>query len=45
MLIYWKHTYYNGNTEASIVVSKENGLKANADRTKYMIICRDQNAG
>jgi len=33
------------NREASIVSSKEKGLEVNADKTKYMIISRDQNAG
>jgi len=33
------------NTEALVVVSKENGLEVNADKTKYMAMSRDQNAG
>ena len=33
------------NTEALAVGSKENGLKVNADKTKYMVMSRDQNAG
>jgi len=33
------------NTEAFLVGSKENGLEVNADKTKYMVISRDQNAG
>ena len=33
------------NGGALIVVSKEIGLKVNADKTKYMVMCRDQNAG
>jgi preprotein translocase subunit YajC len=32
-------------TEALVVVSKENGLEVNADKTKYMVMSRDQNAG
>jgi hypothetical protein len=32
------------NTEALVVASKENGLEVNADKTKYMVISRDQNA-
>ena len=32
------------NTEALIVDSKEIGLEVNADKTKYMIMSRDQNA-
>ena len=33
------------NAEAFIVVTKETGLEVNADKTKYMIMSRDQNAG
>jgi len=33
------------NAEASKVASKEIGLEVNADKTKYMIMFRDQNAG
>ena len=32
------------NTEALVVATKEIGLEVNADKTKYMIMCRDQNA-
>ena len=28
-----------------VVASKENGLKVNADKTKYMVMSRDQSAG
>jgi hypothetical protein len=31
------------NTEALVVASKENGIEVNADKTKYMIMSRDQN--
>ena len=31
--------------EALIVASKENVLEVNADKTKYMVMSRDQNAG
>jgi hypothetical protein len=34
-----------GNTEALIVASKEIGLEVNADKTKYMVMSRDQNVG
>ena len=33
------------NTEALVVVSKKIGLEVNADKTKYMVMSRDQNAG
>jgi len=33
------------NAEALVVVSKQSGLEVNADKTKYMIMHRDQNAG
>jgi hypothetical protein len=33
------------NTEALVVVSKETGLEINADKTKYLVMSRDQNAG
>jgi len=35
----------NENAEAFVVASKETGLEVNADKTKYMIMSRDQNAG
>ena len=31
-------------TEALLVGSKGVGLEVNADKTKYMVMCRDQNA-
>ena len=33
------------NTEALIVSSKKIGLEVNVDKTKYMVMSRDQNAG
>ena len=33
------------NVEALVVAAKEIGLEINADKTKYMIMSRDQNAG
>jgi hypothetical protein len=33
------------NTEALVVASKETGLEVNVDKTKYMVMSRDQNAG
>ena len=33
------------NTEALLVGSREIGLEVSADKTKYMVMSRDQNAG
>jgi hypothetical protein len=33
------------NTEALVVVGKEIGLDVNAEKTKYMVISGNQNAG
>jgi hypothetical protein len=33
------------NTEAVVVVSKEIGLEVNAEKTKYVVMSRNQNAG
>ena len=33
------------NADALVVVSKENGPEVNANKTKYMVMSRDQNAG
>jgi hypothetical protein len=33
------------NTEALLIASKEIGSEVNAEKTKYMVMCRDQNAG
>ena len=33
------------NAEAFVVASKETGLEVNADKTKYMVMSRDQNVG
>jgi len=33
------------NVEAFVVATKEIGLEVNADKTKYVIMSRDQNAG
>jgi hypothetical protein len=32
------------NTEALVIASKEIGLEVNAEKTKYMVMSRDQNA-
>jgi hypothetical protein len=33
------------NTEALVVATKETGLEVNADKTKYIVMSRDRNAG
>jgi len=33
------------NVEALVVATKEIGLQVNADKTKYMVMSRDRNAG
>jgi hypothetical protein len=33
------------NTEALFITTKEIGLEVNAEKTKYMVMSRDQNAG
>jgi len=33
------------NAEALVVTTKEIGLEVNADKTKYMLMSQDQNAG
>jgi hypothetical protein len=38
-------SYIQKNKEASLVNSNEVGLEVNADKTKYMVITRDQNEG
>jgi hypothetical protein len=46
ILIYWTEAYImciKKNAEALVVVSKENGAEVNANKTKYMIMSRDQN--
>jgi hypothetical protein len=35
----------NKNTQTLIDASKEVGLEVNAEKTKYMLVSRDQNAG
>ena len=46
MLIYREESYIlkRKKAQALILASKEIGLKLNADKTKYMIMSRDQNA-
>jgi hypothetical protein len=35
----------NKNTETLIDASKEDGLEVNVEKTKYMLVSHDQNAG
>jgi hypothetical protein len=37
--------YTSLNTQALVVASKETGLEVNAEKTKYMAMSRNQNAG
>ena len=41
----WSVHTIKKNTEVLVVGSKESGLEVNADKTKYMVMSRDQNAG
>jgi len=53
LLVYTNDVYILGgsvhkikkNTDYLVFARKETGLEVNADKTKYMIISRDQNAG
>jgi hypothetical protein len=37
--------YYEEEQRNLVVASKESGLEVNADKTKYMVMSRDRNAG
>jgi len=39
------HRFIKENADASVATSKETGLQVNADKTMYMVMSRDQNAG
>ena len=53
LLVYTDHVNMLGgsvrtiqeNAETLIVAGRESGLEVNADKTKYMVMSRDQNAG
>ena len=47
MLIYWEGSIHTlkENAEALVAATREIGLEVNADKTNYMIMSRDQNAG
>jgi len=46
MLLYWEKGYtIKKNAEVLVAATKETGLEVNADKTKYMTVSRDQNAG
>jgi len=40
-----KRTYYITKHRSLVAASKATGLKVNADKTKYIVMSRDQNAG
>jgi len=40
-----KRIYCKENTEDLLVASKQTGLEVSADKSKYMVMSRDQNAG
>jgi hypothetical protein len=41
----WSVRSIKKSTEALLAASKEIGLEVNGDKTKYMVMSRDQNAG
>ena len=47
MLIYWGGSIHTvkENAEALVIATKETGLEVNADKTKYMVMSREQTAG
>jgi hypothetical protein len=47
MILYWEEAYilWIKHTEALFFPSKEIGLEVNAEKTKYMVMSREQNAG
>ena len=46
MLIYWEEAYrLKENAEALVAATREIGPEVSADKTKHMVMSRDQNAG
>jgi len=45
LLIYSSIHTLKENAETSVAATREIGLEVSADRTKYMVMSRDQNAG
>ena len=47
MLTHWEEAVHTvkENAEALVVATKEIGLEVNADKTKYMVMSQDRNAG
>jgi hypothetical protein len=47
IFMYLRYLYHTvkKNTDSLVVDSKENGIEVNTDKTQYMVMSRDQNAG
>jgi len=48
MLLYWEEAYVHTlkeNAESLVAATREIGVEVSADKTKYMVTSRDQNAG
>jgi hypothetical protein len=41
----WTDTCYKENTQAFVVASKRIGLGVSAEKTKYIVMSQDENAG
>jgi hypothetical protein len=44
-IVFFSKTYNLENAEALLAAAREIGLEVSADKTKYMAMSRDQNAG
>jgi len=40
-----KSTYFHENTDTLVAASQETGLEVNGDKTRYIVMPQDQNAG
>jgi len=45
MYLRYLYHFIENNTDSLVVDNKENGIEVNADKTQYMVVSRDQNAG